>query len=372
MSFSRCNGWRWGISLGLHSGLALLLFITQQATPRGGGTPHGLTIRFLEPGVVEASEADDAAGSDPGAGVLELRPAFGPADVNRTPDADSRLPVRTPTTLAAVTEQVPAEVVPPDNPMSPVRSAEPDRTIEESPSVPPSMDRPFAATEEVTEEPGNLGATAKNAGRFGGQGAREGAGGPGGGTQFFGVRVPATSVVYVIDVSASMSVHNAYLRARKELLRSLLGLPVTAKFQVIFYNNELHSPPSRNEGTGLLRNSPQQRRIVEQYSQSILPEGGTRHLAALTRALSWNPQTVFLLTDAGDPRLSGADLERLRILNRKRIPIQVIEVGTGPQLVRDNYLSRLAQQHGGSHVYIRLDEPAPIPEEAFDNRQASP
>lgn len=189
-----------------------------------------------------------------------------------------------------------------------------------------------------------------------GRASGEGAGsGKGGGTTFFDVAGRGTKFVYVIDRSDSMQYKRRLNAARSELLASLEELAETNFVQVIFYNDDVVSLSS-SERPALLRNTTAQQRKIAQFAAGIQPDGGTDHLRALQIALQLAPDAIFLLTDADEPKLHAADLDRLLRANRRRVPIHAIELGIGPLLESDNFLMRVARQNLGTYRYWNVED----------------
>jgi len=67
-------------------------------------------------------------------------------------------------------------------------------------------------------------------------------------------------------------------------------------------------------------------------------------------ALGLSPDVIFFLTDAEDPILSAADLQRVERYN-SGATIHAIEFGVGPY-AGNSFLQRLANQSGGQHRYV--------------------
>ena len=74
-------------------------------------------------------------------------------------------------------------------------------------------------------------------------------------------------------------------------------------------------------------------------------------MQALTMALRMNPDVVFFLTDADEPRLSTSELQRIRARNRGT-SINTIEFGSGPSSGRYTFLRQLADENQGKHAYV--------------------
>ncbi len=174
-------------------------------------------------------------------------------------------------------------------------------------------------------------------------------------TQVFGVTGTGTRFVYVFDRSASMSdYNNKPLRAaQQQLVASLRTLNETCQFQVIFYNHEpqLFSPtggPPR-----MFFATEENRLAAERYIHSMVPTGGTDHLAALKSAFSISPDVIFMLTDA-EGGLSPADMADLTRRNRTGAVVNLIEFGVGQRRMVDRSLERFALESGGQYLYKNI------------------
>ncbi|MGE5193829.1 MAG: hypothetical protein ACM3U2_15135, partial [Deltaproteobacteria bacterium] len=77
---------------------------------------------------------------------------------------------------------------------------------------------------------------------------------------------------------------------------------------------------------------------------------------ALLLALSYSPEVIFFLTDAGEPVLYPGDLEKIKKRNNGRSRIFSIEFGKGANLKTDNFLKKLARENGGAHAYRDVQE----------------
>ncbi|QDT64056.1 vWA domain-containing protein [Calycomorphotria hydatis] len=171
-------------------------------------------------------------------------------------------------------------------------------------------------------------------------------------SEFFGIRDTGQRFVYVIDCSGSMAEHNKLAMAKAELLASLQGLASNQQFQIIFYNQSPQSLkiPARSSN-GMFHASDINRTLAGQIMGTIHPSGGTDHLPALEKALALNPDVVFLLTDADEPKLSARDLDSVRRWNRRKTRIHTVEFGIGPQIGIESYLQVLSRRNDGSHQY---------------------
>lgn len=162
--------------------------------------------------------------------------------------------------------------------------------------------------------------------------------------------------VFVLDSSGSMAApQGAPIRkARSELIASLQSLTHDQQFQIIFYNTETRAMKHRGKSAELLYATDINRTLARQFIQSVDPDGGTAHTPALKRALSFQPDVIFFLTDAKHPQLSGADLNEIRVLNKGRAKIHCIEFGEGFPVKEGNSLDKLARQNRGSYRYFNV------------------
>ncbi|MBN73665.1 MAG: hypothetical protein CME32_30800 [Gimesia sp.] len=162
--------------------------------------------------------------------------------------------------------------------------------------------------------------------------------------------------VFVMDCSGSMAApQGAPIRkARSELIASLSGLNHHQQFQIIFYNTTTRAMKHRGNDSEMPYASDINRTLARQFIQSVEPDGGTDHLPALKRALSFHPDVIFFLTDAKHPQLSSADLNEIRRLNAGKAKIHCIEFGEGFPVKEGNSLDKLARQNRGSYRYYNV------------------
>jgi hypothetical protein len=141
---------------------------------------------------------------------------------------------------------------------------------------------------------------------------------------------------------------NAMTIAAAELNASLRRLDAAKRFQIIFYDSELHRLENGGRETFLATDA--NRRLARQFISSQQPNNRAMHMPALLAALRSNPDVIFLLTDGQLPELSARDLYELKSANKRRVQINVIEFGKGAQLGK-NWLNQLAEDHRGAHRY---------------------
>jgi hypothetical protein len=157
-------------------------------------------------------------------------------------------------------------------------------------------------------------------------------------TAFCGVPAVGTSVVFVIDRSASMGLDGRLERARREVAASLERLPPTARFQVIAY----HRSPERLAGQGLVRAAADAVATAIAALDRLNPEGGTDHANALRAALALQPDVIYFLTDDDD--LTAADVRMVTLLNRSRARIHAL---CFVEPLGDSSMPALARQNRG-------------------------
>lgn len=172
-------------------------------------------------------------------------------------------------------------------------------------------------------------------------------------TEMFGVRDRGEKIVYVIDVSGSMSSPaTAIASAKSELMASLNTLNADQQFQIIFYNELAHvlrlrgKPPEKYYWASDIN-----RTLARQEVAAVQPNLGTKHMPALSAALELQPDVIYFLTDAENPALNAKQLDELKRLNRSGTRIHAIEFGKGSKLEAQTALERLAAQNHGGYRY---------------------
>ncbi|MHC4877316.1 MAG: vWA domain-containing protein, partial [Planctomycetota bacterium] len=148
----------------------------------------------------------------------------------------------------------------------------------------------------------------------------------------------------------SMGDYRQLAVAKRELLASINSFDSTQQFHVLFYNNTYEQMTLNGKPPGLQWATDINKTLAGQFIKRMTPEGGTTHLPALMKALSYRPEHLYFLTDATEP-LSAAALNDIRQANRGRTQIHCVEFGKGGDLALDNYLKRLARQNGGTYRY---------------------
>jgi len=185
--------------------------------------------------------------------------------------------------------------------------------------------------------------------------------GSGGQTSLFGIPGEGFKFVYVFDRSGSMggTGRNALSAAKTELVASLQSLDTNHQFQIIFYNEyPAIFNPSGQPGK-LAFGTERNKTLARKFIGSITADGATRHEDALLLAIKLQPDVIFFLTDADQPKLSPRQLDKIR-RRATGITINTVEFGFGPQSDANNFLVRLARQNGGQHVYVDISKLYPV------------
>jgi hypothetical protein len=193
-------------------------------------------------------------------------------------------------------------------------------------------------------------ATSQGEGSIGGSSTRSRDGGVGhDGASFFHIAAQAKSVVYVIDRSVSMGPSGGLIRAKRELLASLRGMPAQTRFQIIIFNRSFETISAGS--AGLLPATNENKRKAAEFLVSVQPEGGTLPVPALKRALMLKPEVVFFLSDGGD--WTDRQVQEIVSVNRGHSVIHVVDFG-GP--VHDQLhgpMRLLASKNQGEYRAIR-------------------
>ena len=159
--------------------------------------------------------------------------------------------------------------------------------------------------------------------------------------------MPATArrVVFVVDCSASMGVSGALVAACRELLASLRRLPAGARFQVIPYNTSVE-PLCINGSRDLLVADAPTLAAVAAALERLEATGVTEHRLALRRGLDFQPDVLYLVTDADDVPMDVLNETRF---NQGRATIHTIELRRRLHPPADSPLRRLAESSGGTY-----------------------
>lgn len=347
----------WCVSLGVHGLLCACLFfgVDRLGIPDGSGADQRarpLSARFTSIDTRDESSAESSVEFVTNDETPPQQPD--PAEMaesGESPPDESDL-----NAVAVATVSRPADIVPDEGPAIPVPQPE---TIEAVPDNAPRSRRPrgaaslFASLLPASSRFSDAPARHDDLpGEADGNGAGQQFGQPNG-TSFFQIRAQGAHFCYVVDCSSSMEEGNAIAIARGELNASLRRLDTSKQFQILFYDSELH--PMIDRGRDVFFATDTNRTLARQFMSGQQPNNRAMHKPALLAAFRSNPDVIFLLTDGQLPELSARDLYDLKINNKRRIQINVIEFGKGAKL-GTNWLDQLAQDHRGMYRYEDITE----------------
>ncbi|MBV8881666.1 MAG: HEAT repeat domain-containing protein [Planctomycetaceae bacterium] len=170
-------------------------------------------------------------------------------------------------------------------------------------------------------------------------------------TTYHGVPVLSNRMVFLVDISGSMSeltgTESRMDQSKKELLRVLGQLGEKAQANLIFFDDRIE--PWRKTLVPVRQNLKEAQALVARLS----PRGSTNIFDALETAFAHKEaDTIYLLSD-GDPtngRIIDQDdiLHEIRRMNRLRqIVIHTISFGNS------RFMKALAEQNGGRYVEIK-------------------
>ncbi|WP_152052396.1 VWA domain-containing protein [Tautonia marina] len=315
-------------SAAFHGALVIIcsLFVLRAVLP-------GRASEEEPPGLVgEIGPVDNrASGVAPGGGPGDLGGTLTPEQMERLgPMVDVQATTTDPNALA---DSLIDEILATPTAATPNENADP-LPLPEMPGV------------GVLPGPGTGGGGGDGGGSGGGQGQ-----GIGAGTEFFGAKERATSFVYVIDRSASMTNRSSIDMAKRELLASLRRLPADARFGVVFYNERANPFLDAAGQPRLMPADSANKARFESRLAAIPADGGTNHVDALLAAYAMKPEVIFFLTDADD--MTDREAEQL-IRAAGSIRVQAIEFGIGPDSGLSVPLRTLANATGGGYRYINV------------------
>lgn len=196
------------------------------------------------------------------------------------------------------------------------------------------------------------------------------AGGPGGGqgqgvrgnpgqvtTGVFGVQGKGTKFVYVFDRSGSMAGYEGrpLAASKSQLLRSLKDLTSVNQFQIVFYNNSPQIFHIRGNSPALAFGDESSKDRADRFVRGVIAQGGTSHLPALKVGLALQPDVIFFLTDADEPKMTPDELAQVKRAN-KGTAIHCIEFGYGSPTSELNFIKRIAAENGGQYVYVDVSK----------------
>ncbi|MDA7921871.1 VWA domain-containing protein [Verrucomicrobiales bacterium] len=141
-------------------------------------------------------------------------------------------------------------------------------------------------------------------------------GGSGGNVSFFGSQGKTKNLVYVVDVSGSMSTQGENGKSRfdlmkEELARSVSALPISVKFRIILFSDSARYIEQSREESGMLKaDDPESfpKRLLVRATRSQVRKtlkeiegislgGGTNWRLPLKMAINLQPDLIYFMTD---------------------------------------------------------------------------
>ncbi len=179
---------------------------------------------------------------------------------------------------------------------------------------------------------------------------------------FFGVAGNAKRIVYVVDASGSLVDTLPYVLT--ELSRSISRLDKQQQFTVLFFqgNDLLELPPA---GTGLRHatavNINTAVKWITPEAGNLFAKGRSNPLPAIRKALGYQPEMLFLLTDNLAAQQTGVQddaalLDQITQANTTHAAIHTIQFlyrdATDQQAENVPLLKQLADRNGGKYTFV--------------------
>jgi hypothetical protein len=307
----------WALSIAIHVGLLIVLVGAINSEPHGSPTAKRGAM-----GIVLQHSSDDGPLSNTFQPTIRQAVAF--TDIPPPP-----------LLLASTTVEV----------------SEPATTNQEAPT-PPS--KPEANSKTPTKGAKAAPKQTKSSGKTNGRpsGVLGSSGSDGyAQTSVFGVQGKGSKFIYVFDRSGSMD-GRPLAAAKKQLLESVQSLDSVNQFHIIFFNTRTQSLDISGGGRRIAFASDRNKKLAANFIGGVTADGGTDRMNALRQALNLAPDVIFFLTDADDPMSASEMVELERANRRVQASICVIEFGTKPAPMPNDFLARLAHDNGGQYGYV--------------------
>jgi len=175
-----------------------------------------------------------------------------------------------------------------------------------------------------------------------------GAGAGGGSATFFGLTARGTRFAYIVDVSGSMSLGDRMPVMIEELCQSILRLPDTAHFYIVFFSSGM-STPDIQSGWQVARRARKEQ-MANWIRRHVTAGGGTFPTPAFEHVfgLSVRPDAIFFMTDGEIPETTVADVAKLNT-GRRRVVVHTIAFG---EATSQDDLRTIARDSGGMYRYV--------------------
>lgn len=208
---------------------------------------------------------------------------------------------------------------------------------------------PDASPEEDAAEQGDSGDASSQPETDKKSGGSQGNAGDGGvsipGATFFGISSTGERVIYVVDCSGSME-GLPLEKAKSEILRSVRSLLVSQKYMIIFFDEGEYPMYWPNSLPNLAEGTDENLQKTEQWVKNFTVGSGTDPTLAMQRAISFRPDSIFLLTDG---EFDSSITDSIRDQNGGRSQINTISF-----ITRDGEraLKKIAEQNGGIYRHV--------------------
>jgi hypothetical protein len=172
----------------------------------------------------------------------------------------------------------------------------------------------------------------------------------------FGAVGEGSRFVYLFDHSTSM-MGTPLAAAKRQLIESLDALSSVHQFHVIFFNHEVQAWDLTGGQERVPFASDANKKLAAQFLRTVVAVGGTDRVTPLRRALQFQPDVIFFLTDADDEMSHFDVADIVERAQGSGTEIACIEFGVGPDggprpREGGNFLTRLAAETGGDYVYV--------------------
>ncbi len=154
-----------------------------------------------------------------------------------------------------------------------------------------------------------------------------------GGARFFGVDGQGSNFVFIVDCSGSMADYGRWRQAVRELKKSVEHLKSDQRFLILLYNDGFIA---MNDEIKLVKSTRREQQKAFRWLGNNAPHSWTFCAQALAKAITLQPDAIFLLSDGEfndrqdvflvlDKMNSKA---RTRQYRRQQIPIHTIALGS--------------------------------------------
>jgi len=173
-------------------------------------------------------------------------------------------------------------------------------------------------------------------------------------SMYYGLRIYAQKLVFIIDTSSSM-MGPRLAAAKRELLQAVDGLSDDTQFSIVAFNSQVY--PWQKQ---LVPANATMKQAAARWINMLEANATTASYDALETGLRFDAEAIFFLTD-GEPHggkvSSPPDIVTLitRENYTRRLSIYTIGIGAGPAGgIFDEFLGALARQNWGT--YRRVDQ----------------